>query len=82
MKDLFLPAIVSWREGQSLDRVMAVEPPTLPVPPNITTRELSPFPPYLGGAVDMDHARAALAMVRFSPQAASPVAAAKSSASG
>lgn len=57
----------SWREGQSFDRAVAVEPPTLPVPPRISTREfsadLSPFSPHFVGEMAMEIWRAARAIL-------------------
>lgn len=63
----FRPAMSSWREGQSFDRAVAVEPPTLPVPPRISTREfsadLSPFSPHFVGEMAMEIWRAARAIM-------------------
>lgn len=39
MNYLFLPPTMSLRLGHNLERAMAVEPPTLPVPPRIKTLE-------------------------------------------
>jgi hypothetical protein len=36
--DLLRPAMMMWRSGRSLERAMAVEPPTRPVPPSTKTR--------------------------------------------
>lgn len=40
---LFRPPTRIWRSGQSLERAMAVEPPTRPVPPRTSTREFRVF---------------------------------------
>lgn len=43
MNYLFLPPTMSLRLGHNLERAMAVEPPTLPVPPRIKTLEFWTF---------------------------------------
>lgn len=46
---LLRPATRIWREGHSLERAVAVDPPTRPVPPRTRTREFSGLQPLFAG---------------------------------